>query len=147
MAVGAKNSTQFDKIGAINGVPEVKIGSLGPVDFLSISGPPPPPDAISVNPEYYVFTTSGGLKEVATVTCSEAGIPSTFTASVTSDPQSIIEELVTTGGNSGDTIWVTVITNSTYHSACASATITLTCGDASCELIIYQDGYVGECEF
>jgi hypothetical protein len=37
MAVGAKNSTQFDKIGAINGVPEVKIGSLGPVDFLSIS--------------------------------------------------------------------------------------------------------------
>ena len=109
--------------------------------------PPPPPDAISVNPEYYVFTTSGGLKEVATVTCSEAGIPSTFTASVTSDPQSIIEELVTTGGNSGDTIWVTVITNSTYHSACASATITLTCGDASCELIIYQDGYVGGCEF
>lgn len=37
MAVGAKNSTQFDKIGAINGVPEAKIGSLGPVDFLSIS--------------------------------------------------------------------------------------------------------------
>jgi len=108
--------------------------------------PPPPPDAISVNPEYYVFTTSGGLEEVATVTCSEAGIPSTFTASVTSDPQSIIEELVTTGGNSGDSIWVSVITNSTYHSACASATITLTCGDASCELIIYQDGYVGECE-
>lgn len=35
MAVGA--STQFDKVGAINGVPEVKIGSLGPVDFLSIS--------------------------------------------------------------------------------------------------------------
>ncbi len=37
MAVGAKNSVQLDKIGAINGVPEVKIGSLGPVDFLSIS--------------------------------------------------------------------------------------------------------------
>lgn len=37
MAVGAKNSTQFDKIGAINGVQEAKIGSLGPVDFLSIS--------------------------------------------------------------------------------------------------------------
>jgi len=33
MAVGAKNSTQFDKIGAINGVPEAKIGSLGPVSF------------------------------------------------------------------------------------------------------------------
>lgn len=109
--------------------------------------PPPPPDAISVNPEYYVFTTAGGLEGVSVVTCSEAGIPSTFSASVTSDPQGIIEELVTTGGNSGDTIWVLVITNSTYHSACASATITLTCGDASCELIIYQDGYVGECEF
>ena len=109
--------------------------------------PPPPPDAISVNPEYYVFTTAGGTEGVSVVTCSEAGIPSTFSASVTSDPQGIIEELVTTGGNSGDTIWVTVITNSTYHSACASATITLTCGDASCELIIYQDGYVGECEF
>ena len=37
MAVGAKNSTQFDKIGAINGVQEAKIGSLGPVDFLSMS--------------------------------------------------------------------------------------------------------------
>jgi len=37
MAVGAKNSTQFDKVGAINGVQEAKIGSLGPVDFLSIS--------------------------------------------------------------------------------------------------------------
>jgi hypothetical protein len=37
MSVGAKNSTQFDKIGAINGVQEAKIGSLGPVDFLSIS--------------------------------------------------------------------------------------------------------------
>ena len=108
--------------------------------------PPPPPDAISVYPTSYHFTTSGGLEEVATVTCSEAGIPSTFTASVTSDPQGIIEELVTTGGNSGYTIWVMVITNSTQHNSCASATITLTCGDASCELIIYQDGYVGECE-
>ena len=145
MAVGAKNSTQFDKIGAINGVPEVKIGSLGPVDFLSISGPPPPPDAISVDPTYYVFTTAGGLKEVATVTCSEAGIPSTFTAAVTSDPQSIIEELVTTGGNSGDSIWVTVITNSTQHTSCASATITLTCGDAECDLIINQDGTIEGC--
>ena len=108
--------------------------------------PPPPPDAISVNPEYYVFTTAGGLEGVSVVTCSEAGIPSTFSASVTSDPQGIIEELVTTGGNSGYTIWVMVITNSTQHNSCASATITLTCGDASCELIIYQDGYVGECE-
>jgi len=107
--------------------------------------PPPPPDAISVNPEYYVFTTSGGLEGVATVTCSEAGIPSTFSASVTSDPQSIIEELVTTGGNSGDTIWVTVITNSTQHVSCASATITLTCGDADCDLIINQDGTIEEC--
>ena len=109
--------------------------------------PPPPPDAISVNPEYYVFTTAGGTGGVSVVTCSEAGIPSTCSASITSDPQGIIEELVTTGGNSGDTIWVTVITNSTYHSACASATITLTCGDASCELTIYQDGYIEECEF
>ena len=107
--------------------------------------PPPPPDAISVYPTSYHFTTSGGLEEVATVTCSEAGIPSTFSASVTFDPQSIIEELVTTGGNSGDSIWVNVITNSTQHTSCASATITLTCGDAECDLIIYQDGTVEFC--
>ena len=37
MSVGAKNSTQFDKVGAINGVQEAKIGSLGPVSF---SAPP-----------------------------------------------------------------------------------------------------------
>lgn len=107
--------------------------------------PPPPPDAISVSPEYYVFTTSGGTEGVAVVTCSEAGVASHFTASVTSDPYDIIDTLITTSGNDGDTVWVTVIVNSTYHSACVSATITLTCGDATCELLIYQDGYVGEC--
>lgn len=106
---------------------------------------PPPPDAISVDPEYYIFTTSGGTEGVSVVTCSEAGIASSFTAEVTSDTNNIIDELVTTSGNSGDTVYVTIITNSTQHSACASATITLTCGDATCELTIYQDGYVGEC--
>lgn len=113
--------------------------------LTTIYTPPPPPDAISVDPTYYIFTTAGGTEGVSVVTCSEAGIPSSFTASVTSDPQSIIEELVTTAGNSGDTIWLTVIINSTQHVSCASATITLVCGDATCDLIISQDGTVDYC--
>ncbi len=54
MAVGAKNSTQFDKIGAINGVQEAKIGSLGPVDFLSMSR------AMTVSGEDPTRYTDGG---------------------------------------------------------------------------------------
>ncbi len=54
MAVGAKNSTQFDKIGAINGVQEAKIGSLGPVDFLSMSR------AMTVSGEDLTQYTDGG---------------------------------------------------------------------------------------
>ncbi len=37
MAVGAKNSTQFDKIGAINGVQEADKKSTGPKDPILVS--------------------------------------------------------------------------------------------------------------
>lgn len=113
--------------------------------LTTVYTPPPPPDEISVDPAYYVFTTAGGTEGVSVVTCSEAGISSSFTAAITEDTNNIIEELITVSGSSGDTIWLTCAVNSTQHTGCASATITLTCGDAQCDLIIYQDGTVEYC--
>lgn len=108
----------------------------------------PPPVivySISVDPTFYVFTTSGGVEGISSVTCTENGSPTTFSAAITSDPFNIITELVTQGGASGDTIWVNVDPNTTQREDCQSATITLYCGDEECDLIVYQDGTVFSC--
>lgn len=108
----------------------------------------PPPVivySISFDPTSYVFTTSGGLEAVTTVTCTANGSPSTFTCSIYSDPNNIIEELVTTSGNSSDGIWMTCITNSTQHEECAEAILAVTCGDTTEYFSVYQDGTVLFC--
>lgn len=108
----------------------------------------PPPVivySISVDPGSYLFSTSGGVEGISVVTCTRDGNPFVFNAEISSDPNNIIEELITTGGNSGDTVWVSVIANSTQHEDCVSATITLYCGDEECDLIVFQDGTVFGC--
>lgn len=105
---------------------------------------PPPPDAVSLNPTSYHFTTSGGSAGVSVVTSSIAGTPSGWSASLTSDVNSIIVTF-DSAGNSGDTINVEVIINSSQHIDCANATITVTCGTATADLVIYQDGTVIGC--
>lgn len=108
--------------------------------------PPIPPDSVSLNPTSYNFGTAGGdTTNVTTVTSSIAGVPSGWEATVTSDPNSIIASLDVAAGDSGQSVWMTIITNSTQHASCAYATITVTCGTASEDLSISQDGYVETC--
>lgn len=108
--------------------------------------PAPPPDSVSLNPTSYNFGLAGGsTTNVTTVTSSIAGTPSGWTAQITSDPNNIIASLDVALGDSGQSVWMTCITNSTQHTTCAFATITVTCGDATEDLTISQDGTVETC--
>lgn len=117
----------------------------GIIDQRGWEPPPVIVYSISFDPTSYVFTTSGGTEAVTTVTCTANGSPDTFTCSIYSDTDNIIEELVTTSGNSSDSIWLTCITNSTQHEECAEAILAVTCGDTTEYFSVYQDGTVLSC--
>lgn len=109
-----------------------------------VFSPDPVPDVyvVSVAPSEYTFPASGNVSDstiVAQVTCSLNGGDTTFTAEVTSNLDGVIASLGTTSGNNGTDIYVTA--NAWTEAACrGQALITITCGDQTALLTIYQNG-------
>jgi len=133
MAVGAKNSTQFDKVGAINGVQESKIGSIGPVSFIVSA-----PDSVSTDFTSLSFDGAGTWLDSDTVTITSSG---TWTRSLinTGDGTTWVVALPSTGVN-GETCNLTL--ESGYSGTGRSCILRFTVGTATADVTIEQFGYV-----
>jgi len=93
-------------------------------------------DSVSANPDYLNYSESGGNQN-SNITSSD-----TWSSSIQSDPDSIINS-VTASGSSGDPCTIDVKSNGDMGTK--SATVRVTVGSAHDDIDICQDGTMEEC--
>jgi len=132
MAIASINSIIESAIAYFNGVAKVNIGTIDGEAF--------PVDSISLSAGALYYDTYGVAYVDDYVTVTSSG---NWSASILNDTYNIIDSF-TNSGASGDPLYVSLLNNSTITD-CHTATITVTKGTASEDLIIYQDGTVLTC--
>lgn len=112
-----------------------------------VFSPDPVPDVytLSILPTDYSFSAGGGTEtQVSQVTCTLNGDSTSFTAAVTSDPNGVIVELISTSGISGG--YIQILADPWAEDDCkGTAEVTVTCGDKTEILTVKQNGNLNNC--
>ena len=130
--ISAFNAKLISLISYINGISKTSLSKHNTSLF-----PTSVPDSISINPTFINFTVSEQTNNTVVVTSSSG-----WSAAINSDIDGMIQSFTSAGDDQG-TISVTVNQNTSDFSR--AAVIRLTCGSATTDLSLCQDGNVETC--
>lgn len=126
------NAKLIELVDAINGISRTLTGQYNGIDLPAVAA-----DSISLSTTSLNFTSAGGVDNTITVTSSGG-----WTASIISDPDNMILSF-NSAGDDQNTAWIEADTNP--NTTNKTATIRYTCGTATVDLSICEDGTIETC--